>query len=98
MDPRLRVDTAGSHGVLRTEGTLRQRREISELLKGNAKVTLGPVGERVRGLVGALEADPEGGGLAGVHGPGNYKRSGCPNLGPLVLADSYLNRLALRAV
>jgi hypothetical protein len=37
MDPRLRVDTAGSHSVLQTEGALIQRREISEPLKGNAK-------------------------------------------------------------
>jgi inorganic triphosphatase YgiF len=61
MDPRLRVDTAGSHGVLRTEGALRQQREISEPLKGNAKnpkVTLGPVGERVRRLAGARDLRP----------------------------------------
>jgi hypothetical protein len=48
MDPRLRVGTAaGSHGALR------QQREISEPLKGSAKnpkVTLSPVGERVRRL------------------------------------------------
>jgi hypothetical protein len=38
-----------------SEGALRQRREISEPLKGNAKspkVTRGPVGERVRRLAG----------------------------------------------
>ena len=61
MDPRLRVDTAGSHGVLRTEGALRQQREISEPLKGNAKtpkVTRGPVGERVRRLAGARDLRP----------------------------------------
>ena len=43
------------------EGTLRQRREISEPLKGNAKtpkVTRGPVGERVRRLAGARDLRP----------------------------------------
>jgi inorganic triphosphatase YgiF len=43
------------------EGALRQRREISEPLKGNAKtpkVTRGPVGERVRRLAGARELRP----------------------------------------
>ena len=43
------------------EGAIRQRREISEPLKGNAKipkVTRGPVGERVRGLAGARDLRP----------------------------------------
>jgi inorganic triphosphatase YgiF len=43
------------------EGVLRQRREISEPLKGNAKtpkVTRGPVGERVRRLAGARDLRP----------------------------------------
>jgi inorganic triphosphatase YgiF len=43
------------------EGALRQRREISEPLKGNAKtpkVTRGPVGERVRRLAGARDLRP----------------------------------------
>jgi hypothetical protein len=44
-----------------SEGALRQRREISEPLKGNAKtpkVTRGPVGERVRRLAGARDVRP----------------------------------------
>jgi hypothetical protein len=43
------------------EGELRQRREISEPLKGNAKtpkVTRGPVGERVHRLAGARDLRP----------------------------------------
>jgi inorganic triphosphatase YgiF len=43
------------------EGALRQRREISEPLKGNAKtptVTRSPVGERVRRLAGARDLRP----------------------------------------
>jgi inorganic triphosphatase YgiF len=43
------------------EGALRQRREISEPRKGNAKkpkVTLGPVGERVLRLAGARDLRP----------------------------------------
>jgi inorganic triphosphatase YgiF len=43
------------------EGALRQRREISEPLKGNAKtpkVTRGPVGERVRRLARARDLRP----------------------------------------
>jgi inorganic triphosphatase YgiF len=43
------------------EGALRQRREISEPPKGNAKnpkVTQGPVGERVRRLAGARDLRP----------------------------------------
>ncbi len=43
------------------EGALRQRREISKPLKGNAKtpkVTRGPVGERVRRLAGARDLRP----------------------------------------
>jgi hypothetical protein len=43
------------------EAALRQRREISEPLKGKAKtpkVTRGPVGERVRRLAGARELRP----------------------------------------
>jgi len=43
------------------EGALRQRREISEPLKGNAKtpkVTRGSVGERVRRLAGARDLRP----------------------------------------
>ena len=43
------------------EGALRQPREISEPLKGNAKtpkVTRGPVGERVRRLAGARDLRP----------------------------------------
>src|SRR5215218_9397617 len=43
------------------EGALRQRREISEPLKGNTKtpkVTRGPVGERVRRLAGARDPRP----------------------------------------
>jgi inorganic triphosphatase YgiF len=43
------------------EGALRQRREISEPLKGKAKtpkVTRGPVGERVRRLAGARDLRP----------------------------------------
>ena len=43
------------------EGAFRQRREISEPLKGNAKtpkVTRGPVGERVRRLAGARDLRP----------------------------------------
>src|SRR5215212_567625 len=43
------------------EGAIRQRREISEPLKGNAKtakVTRGPVGERVRRLAGARDLRP----------------------------------------
>jgi hypothetical protein len=44
-----------------SEGALRQRREISEPLKGNAKtprVTRSPVGERVRRLAGARDLRP----------------------------------------
>ena len=43
------------------DGALRQRREISEPLKTNAKtpkVTRGPVGERVRRLAGARDLRP----------------------------------------
>ena len=43
------------------EGALRQRRDISEPLKGNAKipkVPRGPVGERVRRLAGARDLRP----------------------------------------
>ena len=43
------------------EGAIRQRREISEPLKGNAKtpkVTRGTVGERVRRLAGARDHRP----------------------------------------
>jgi hypothetical protein len=44
-----------------SEGALRQRREISEPLKGNTKtpkVTQGPVGERVRRLAGTRDLRP----------------------------------------
>ena len=50
------------------EGALRQRREISEPLKGNAKtpkVTRGPVGERVRRLAGAPDLRPSSSSIPG---------------------------------
>jgi hypothetical protein len=54
-------DPASSEEERGPEGTLRERREISEPLKGNSKtpiVTRGPVGERVRRLAGARDLRP----------------------------------------
>jgi inorganic triphosphatase YgiF len=54
-------DTASPEEERGPEGILRQRREISEPLKGNAKppkVTRGPVGKRVRRLAGARDLRP----------------------------------------
>jgi inorganic triphosphatase YgiF len=54
-------DPASSEEERGSEGALRQRREISEPLKSNAKtpkVTRSPVGERVRRLAGARDLRP----------------------------------------
>jgi len=52
-----------------SESTLRQRRKISEPLKGNnaktPKVTRGPVGERVRRLAGAPDLCPSSSSIPG---------------------------------
>jgi hypothetical protein len=58
---RVHHDTASPEEERDPEGALRQRREISEPLKGSAKtpkVTWDPVGERVRRLAGARDLRP----------------------------------------
>src|SRR5215212_5761619 len=62
---RVRRDGESAEATMKAltpaEGALRQRREISEPLKGNTKtpkVTRGPVGERVRRLAGARDPRP----------------------------------------
>ena len=62
---RVRRDGESAEATMKVlppaEGAIRQRREISEPLKGNAKnpkVTRGTVGERVRRLAGARDLRP----------------------------------------
>ena len=71
-----------------SEGALRQRREISEPLKGNAKtpkVTRGPVGERVRRLAGAPDLHPSS---RFIPGAGSSNSLPSKRIGTLPLARS----------
>jgi hypothetical protein len=89
---RVRRDGESAEATMKVltpaEGAIRQRREISEPLKGNAKtpkVTRGPVGERVRRLAGARDLRSSS---RSVPGAGSSNSSPSERMGTSPLARS----------